>query len=131
MKNKIMLVFFLLLSNGVYAENFCFSIYKSNRVLMVSAVRDYLFYYPINKKINLEIKNREIFDDGGESGKVTFSESYYEMIDGKKKGVYTFITQSGKIESASYLNFSSKKEIDFQRIFGSNYKDPNIVNNCY
>ena len=36
------------------------------------------------------------------------------MIDGKKKGVYTFITQSGKIESASYLNFSSKKEIDFQ-----------------
>lgn len=93
-----MLVFFLLLSNGVYAENFCFSIYKSNRVLMVSADRDYLFYYPINKKINLEIKNREIFDDGGESGKVTFSESYYEMIDGKKKGVYTFITQSGKIE---------------------------------
>ena len=105
MKNKIMLVFFLLLSNDVYAENFCFSIYKSNRVLMVSADRDYLFYYPINKKINLEIK--------------------------KKKGVYTFITQSGKIESASYLNFSSKKEIDFQRIFGSNYKDPNIVNNCY
>lgn len=98
---------------------------------MVSADRDYLFYYPINKKINLEIKNREIFDDGGESGKVTFSESYYEMIDEKKKGVYTFITQSGKIESASYLNFSSKKEIDFQRIFGSNYKDPNIVNNCY
>ena len=126
-----MLVFFLLLSNDVYAENFCFSIYKSNRVLMVSADRDYLFYYPINKKIKLEIKNREIFDDGGESGKVTFSESYYEMIDGKKKGVYTFITQSGKIESASYLNFSSKKEIDFQRIFGSNYKDPNIVNNCY
>ena len=53
------------------------------------------------------------------------------MIDGKNKGVYTFITQCGKIESASYLNFSSKKEIDFQRIFGSNYKDPNIVNNCY
>lgn len=49
MKNKIMLVFFLLLSNDVYAENFCFSIYKSNRVLMVSADRDYLFYYPINK----------------------------------------------------------------------------------
>jgi len=94
---------------------------------MVSADRDYLFYYPINKKINLEIKNREIFDDGGESRKVTFSESYYEIIDGKKKGVYTFITQSGKIESASYLNFSSKKEIDFQRKFGSNYKVPNIV----
>ncbi|MBN6070262.1 hypothetical protein HYE53_03950 [Aggregatibacter actinomycetemcomitans] len=131
MKNKIILVFFLLLSNSVYGEKFCFSIYNSPRVLMVSADRDYLFYYPINKKINLEIKNREIFDDGGESRKITFSESYYEMIDGKKTGVYTFITQSGKIESANYFNFSSKKEIDFQRIFGSDYKDPNIVNNCY
>ncbi|MBN6070077.1 hypothetical protein HYE53_02900 [Aggregatibacter actinomycetemcomitans] len=98
---------------------------------MVSADRDYLLYYSINTKINLEIKNREIFDDGGESRKITFSESYYEMIDGKKTGVYTFITQSGKIESANYFNFSSKKEIDFQRIFGSDYKDPNIVNNCY
>ena len=104
MRNKSILVLFLLLSNLVYAESFCFSIKNSNRVLMVSADRSYVSYYPINKKINLKPKEREIFDDGGESG---------------------------KIDNASYFNFSSKKEIEFERIFGVNSQNPNIFNSCY
>ncbi|EHB89423.1 hypothetical protein [Aggregatibacter aphrophilus] len=131
MRNKSILVLFLLLSNLVYAESFCFSIKNSNRVLMVSADRSYVSYYPINKKINLKPKEREIFDDGGESGKIAFSESYYEIINGEKTGVYTFLTQSGKIDNASYFNFSSKKEIEFERIFGVNSQNPNIFNSCY
>lgn len=99
---------------------------------MISPDRDYLFYYPINKRINLKLKNREIFDDGGESKKVTFSESYYEIINRKKTdGIYTLITQSGKIDEVSYYNQFTKKKVIFNRIFGSNYQDSDISKRCY
>ncbi|MDC2826173.1 hypothetical protein PHA51_09055 [Rodentibacter pneumotropicus] len=132
MINKIALILFLFFSKNIYAENFCFSINDSNKILMISPDRDYLFYYPINKRINLKLKNREIFDDGGESKKVTFSESYYEIINRKKTdGIYTLITQSGKIDEVSYYNQFTKKKVIFNRIFGSNYQDSDISKRCY
>ncbi|OOF56763.1 hypothetical protein BKK56_02650 [Rodentibacter genomosp. 2] len=132
MINKIVLVFFYFFSKNIYAENFCFSIDGSNRILMISPDRGYLSYYPINKRISLEFKNREIFDDGGDSNKFTFSESYYEIINGKKtSGIYTLMIQSGKIDEVNYYNSSTKKKMIFNRIFGSNYQVSDISGRCY
>lgn len=131
--NKLLLaLFFLFFSRFIYAENFCFSINNSNRILMISADRSYLFYYPINKIINLKLKKIEVFDDGGESNKITFSESYYEIINRKKTGgIYIFMAQSGDINEASYYNSFSKSKIIFKRIFGANYQVRYISEKCY
>ena len=77
---------------------------------MISSDKEYLFYYTLSNKIDLKLKSIDVFDDGGEIGNVTFSEVYYEILNGRRTGLYSFLTQSGRIEEASYLKFSSNKK---------------------
>lgn len=131
MSIKNLIIIFLLYPSIVFSKNFCFSVSNSKRILMISSDKEYLFYYPLSNKIDLKLKNINVFDDGGESGNVTFSEVYYEILNGRRTGLYNFLTQNGRIEEASYLNFSSNKKIFFERILGSEIKDKKIASECY
>lgn len=125
--------FFLLmaLSFNAYADDdyFCFSNGGKNILLVPKSYPNFneIKYYPYLKTIQISdvIKTR-YGDQGGDKPEVYYTMN--EIINKKTTGSYTFMSQGYVVYNVTYLNFRTKKETDFSRLYNYEIKLKNI--NC-
>ncbi|RKG32957.1 hypothetical protein D7V21_10815 [Acinetobacter guerrae] len=131
MKYKCLFIFVILGSVNVYAEEDFFCFYNGKKAILlipknypdISEVK----YYPYLKSINLsKVIKTEYGDDGGENPEIYYTMN--EIVNKKNTGSYTFMSQGYVVYNVTYLNFRTKKQTAFLRLYDYEIKLKNI--NC-